>query len=90
MDNTAKDNKNHYLLGYYGMLLVEGLFEEVEVNFLPVGHTHQEIDQIFCLVSKKLKEHGALSIPDLMNVTAGAWTNHKAIGSGRIVNEEML
>ena len=90
MDNTAKDNKNHYLLGYCGMLLAEGLFEEVEVNFLPVGHTHQEIDQTFCLVSKKLKEHGALSIPDLMTVTAGAWTNHKAIGSGRIVNEEML
>lgn len=90
MDNTAKDNKNHYLLGYCGMLLAEGLFAEVEVNFLPVGHTHQEIDQTFCLVSKKLKEHGALSIPDLMDVTAGAWTNHKAIGTGRIVNEEML
>ena len=90
MDNTAKDNKNHYLVGYCGLLLAEGVFEEVEVNFLPVGHTHQEIDQTFCLVSKKLKEHGALSIPDLMEVTKGAWTNHKVIGSGRIVNEEML
>ena len=25
-DNTAKDNKNHYLLGYYGLLVAEGLF----------------------------------------------------------------
>ena len=90
MDNTAKDNKNHYLLGYCGLLVAEGLFEEVEVNFLPVGHTHQEIDQTFCLVSKKLKENGAFSIPDLMDVTKGAWTNHKAIGSGRIVNEQVL
>ena len=26
MDNTGKDNKNHYLLGFAGMLLAEGLF----------------------------------------------------------------
>ena len=81
MDNTAKDNKNHYLLGFAGLLLKEGLFEEVEAHFLPVGHTHQEIDQSFSLVSKALKEHGALDVPDLMKVASGAWTNLKYVGT---------
>ncbi len=87
MDNTAKDNKNHYLLGFCGMLVAEGVFEEVRVFFLPVGHTHQVIDQTFSLISKKLSSRGAYSLPDLMEVTGGAWSDHRQIGSSRKVNE---
>ena len=42
------------------------------------------------MVSKKLMDHSVFSIPNLMHVTEGAWTNHKAIGLGRIINEQML
>jgi len=80
MDNTGKDNKNHYLVGFAGMLLAEGLFQEVEVQFLPVGHTHQEIDQSFSLVSKVLKRHGALDVDDLMTVASTAWRNLEYVG----------
>lgn len=81
MDNTGKDNKNHYLVGFAGMLLSEGLFQEVEAHFLPVGHTHQEIDQSFSLVSKALKRHGALDVVDLMDVASKAWTNLDYVGA---------
>ena len=86
MDNTSKDNKNHYLIGYAGMLLSEGLFQEVEAHFLPVGHTHQEIDQSFSLVSKAIKQHGALTVDDLMRVASGAWKNLEYVGASGKTN----
>ena len=54
MHNTTKDNKNHYLLGFCGMLVTEQVFREVRVFFLPVGHTHQKIDATFSLVTNNL------------------------------------
>ena len=43
MDNTAKDNKNHYLLGFAGMCINEGLFQ-VGMGAVPAcGPSCQEI-----------------------------------------------
>ena len=81
MDNTAKDNKNHFLFGFAGMLLAEGYFTEVEAHFLPVGHTHQEIDQSFSLVSKAVGERGALDLDDLVDVADGAWKRLEYVGT---------
>ena len=81
MDNTSKDNKNHYLFGFAGMLLAERYFEEVEAHFLPVGHTHQEIDQSFSLVSKVIAEKGALDLDDLLEVANGAWNRLEYVGA---------
>ena len=81
MDNTAKDNKNHFLFGFAGMLLAEGYFKEVEAHFLPVGHTHQEIDQSFSLVSKAVGEKGALDLDDLVDVADGAWRRLDYVGT---------
>ena len=81
MDNTAKDNKNHFLFGFAGMLLAEGYFKEVEAHFLPVGHTHQEIDQSFSLVSKAVGEKGALDLDDLVDMADGAWRRLDYVGT---------
>ena len=46
MDNCSGDNKNYTILGFCNFLVVaEGVFEQVKVGFLPVGHTHEDIDQ---------------------------------------------
>ena len=90
MDNTAKDNKNHYLLGFCGMLIAERLFETVEVLFLPVGHTHQDVDQVFSLVSKKLHESGAYTVPHLMKKAMDSWKGpHKNVGSARKYHDHL-
>lgn len=34
MDNCAKDNKNHTVLGLLALLVQEGVVEDVEVRFL--------------------------------------------------------
>ena len=89
LDNTAKDNKNHFLLGYCGLLLAEGLFEEVEVFFLPVGHTHNEVDQVFSLISKAVAREGAFTVDDLKKTSSSAWGYHRTIGSDMKLNVRM-
>ena len=42
-DNTSKQNKSQYMFGWLSCLVEWGLFREVIVSFLPVGHTHEDI-----------------------------------------------
>ena len=43
LDNTSKQNKGRFLLGYLAFLVELGVFEQVQLSFLPVGHTHEDI-----------------------------------------------
>ena len=54
LDNTTKDNKNAAVLGFLGWLVLIGCFEKVRVRFLPVGHTHEDIDALFGVLMKFL------------------------------------
>jgi hypothetical protein len=89
MDNTAKDNKNHYLLGFCAMLIAEHVFTEVVVFFLPVGHTHQDIDQTFSCISHALSQGGAYSLPHLMKIAKDAWKGHEHVGTADKVHLEI-
>ena len=52
LDNCWRENKNRTLLNWLGSLVERGLFSEgIEVGFLPVGHTHNEVDQIASRIS---------------------------------------
>jgi hypothetical protein len=55
LDNTTKQNKGQFLFGYLAMLLEQGVFEEIELSFLPVGHTHEDIDQFFSRIAVYLR-----------------------------------
>ena len=47
VDNCWKENKNTTDLRYMGLLIKFGWFKNVHINSLPVGHTHEDIDQMF-------------------------------------------
>ncbi|KAL3682500.1 hypothetical protein R1sor_000522 [Riccia sorocarpa] len=66
MDNSAKDNKNLHVLAFCSELVIRGVFETVEVNFLMVGHTHEDVDALFVLVSAQTMHKDVLSLPTLM------------------------
>ena len=61
LDNTTKQCKSKKLFGYLGLLVRLGVFKIVEVSFLPVGHTHEDIDQFFSRISVYLRSHNAVS-----------------------------
>ncbi|KAL3691305.1 hypothetical protein R1sor_004956 [Riccia sorocarpa] len=66
MDNSAKDNKNHRVFAFCSELVIRGVFEIVEVNFLMVGHTHEDVDALFSKVSARTINKDVLTLLVLM------------------------
>jgi hypothetical protein len=66
LDNATGDNKNRYVFAFFSLLVHLGIFREVYVNFLLVGHTHEDIDAMFGRWSTKLKSNSYPAIPLLM------------------------
>jgi hypothetical protein len=56
MDNCVKDNNNYQLPTFLSLLVAREVFEEVQLGFLIVGHTHEHIDRSFEYLLKKLRE----------------------------------
>ena len=65
VDNCTRENKNRYFLSYMESLVAWNVFERVEVAFLPVGHTHEDIDQQFSCTSRRLRSTDAITLNDL-------------------------
>ena len=55
LDNTTKDNKNHTVFAFLAWLVQSGKFHKVKVSFLPVGHTHEDIDALFGVIVRFLR-----------------------------------
>ena len=61
LDNTTKSCKGRWLLAWLALLVHSRAFNKILVSFLPVGHTHEDIDQFFSRISKTLRKTGAHS-----------------------------
>ncbi len=59
LDNCSKQNKSQFLIAYLGLLVGWDVFEEVILSFLPVGHTHEDIDQLFSRIAIFLRKNDA-------------------------------
>ena len=66
LDNSAKNKKNKYLIVFLSLLTTRGIFEEIQANFLLIGHTHEDIDAYFSHLSKALKSKNTFVLADLM------------------------
>ena len=54
-DNYGRENKNQYMFALCAALVAFKYFVEVHLSFLIVGHTHEDIDQKFNIISRTLK-----------------------------------
>jgi len=61
------------MLGYLACLVQWGLFSQVYISFLPVCHTHEDVDQYFSKVAGYLRTHDAF---DREGIVAAAKTYH--------------
>jgi len=46
--------------------MARDVFEDVKLGFLIIGHTHEDIDECFGYLSKKLKEENNYILTDLI------------------------
>ena len=61
----GSENKNRYTLAICHLLLSAGLFKKIKLGLLYVGHTHEDIDQSFSVVSRDLHRKDCLSVQEL-------------------------
>ena len=66
LDNSAKNNKNKYLMAFFSLLIVRDVFKEIQAGFLLVGHTHEDIDAYFSHLLKALKRKNTFVLVNLM------------------------
>ncbi|XP_064645571.1 uncharacterized protein LOC135498949 isoform X2 [Lineus longissimus] len=64
MDNCWRENKNRYILSFLFFLVHIDVFEEVSLNFLPVGHTHEDVDQMFRCINTAISSCGNINTLD--------------------------
>jgi hypothetical protein len=54
LDNCPSENKSRAFYILIATLVGFGVFDTVNVNYLMVGHTHEDIDQLFSVLSRYL------------------------------------
>jgi hypothetical protein len=67
-DNCGRENKNVYIFGLCATLVALGFFKEIQLSFLIVGHTHEDIDQRFSSISSALKHQDIDSLKEFLDV----------------------
>jgi hypothetical protein len=73
LDNTTKQNKGRYVLAFLALLVEHGIFERIYVCFLPVGHTHEDIDQMFSRMAIALRGRDMMSREEMTRVMENAY-----------------
>lgn len=66
MDNSWKDNKNQIVFAFCSELVLRGIFQTVQVSFLMVGHTHEDVDAFFSKVAGRIGNRDVTTFPALM------------------------
>lgn len=74
LDNTSRENKNNLLMTYLHMLLEKKVFKKIKLGFLLVGHTHDQIDQMFSRFSRRLAKHKAYTFEELCSIISKSYT----------------
>lgn len=67
LDNVSS-NKSIFILAYCALLVHQGVFRKVKLNYLIVGHTHENIDQMFSRFSVALRRVNVWDVEHLMEV----------------------
>jgi hypothetical protein len=73
LDNPTGENKHKYLLAFCSWLIHIGWFKEIVISFLPPGHTHIDIDQMFSTFAIWLLRNAVLFITGFIAALAKAY-----------------
>ena len=73
-DNCLRENKNAYMCAYLSMLIERGVFQRIFMSFLPVGHTHDIVDQVNSRLSVACRNVDIPSREDLIEIMKDSYT----------------
>jgi hypothetical protein len=87
LDNTTRENKNKWLLAFFCWLVHCGWFFEVVVSFLPPGHTHVDVDQMFSTLAIWLLTNTVEFITGVVDALRKAFKYKKPTPTGSFLEE---
>eukprot|EP00732_Lithocolla_globosa_P002182 Lithocolla_globosa_v1_NODE_1355_length_2637_cov_3.981804.p2 type:complete len:205 gc:universal NODE_1355_length_2637_cov_3.981804:710-96(-) len=73
VDGSA-ENINQFVLACLGGLVSIKLFRKVKLTRCLVGHTHENIDQVFSHIGKLLCKYDSEDLPTFFRIVKGAWS----------------
>jgi hypothetical protein len=71
--DNASDNKNLSLYALCQLLRDLGIFKRVKLCFLPVGHTHEDVDASFGALARKLNDNDAYTFEEVEKLWKEVW-----------------
>lgn len=81
LDNCTKENKNRYFFSFLEFLILAEVFDEVEVGFLPVGHTHEDIDQAFSCTADQLRSNDAITLGEMHEQLGNVYNSRTVVSN---------
>jgi hypothetical protein len=82
-NNCTRENKNIYMFTLCATLVGLRYFQEVQLCFLIVGQTHENIDQRFSIISNTLKRTNIDSLKELLELVQRGTSYTEAFVSAR-------
>ena len=73
-DNCFRESKNSYMLAYLSWLVERGVFKRIYLSYHPVGHTHNECDQVASRIAIATARANIGCRCDLVKVLQGCYT----------------
>ena len=74
LDNYASENKNHCVFEFLYLLVAMGIFKQVYVGFLMMGHTHEDVDAMFKKISNSMRVKDAYTLPQMMDIVHNSYS----------------
>ena len=71
LDNCVRENKNTAVAVYLSWLVERGVFDAVFVSYLPVGHTHNECDQLASRLGVGVRWNECKTLDEFLAVLKG-------------------
>lgn len=76
LDNCWRENKNKYVKGFLKILVLQGYFKKIKVCYKPVGHTHDDPDQMFSCFSREFSRRNFKDIQELHHIMTESYNPH--------------
>jgi len=77
MDNCWRENKNQYMMTFLSLLIKLKVFVKIKLNFDLVGHTHEDIDQMFKVLNEYLKREHIPTFERLLELVQNGFVNNQ-------------
>ncbi len=74
LDKAGGENRNKKFFGFCAALVAHGVFDVIKIAFLPNGHTHEDIDQLFSRIAERLRHVNVATPIALMELIKKSFT----------------